>query len=343
MLAAIALLTVPQGIHLAQYPWWHIELLKMKREGLLVGYPNGFHSHRYGPSRYEWAVMTNAAVTNTHNILDGWPQTRRAIARGELDYDLAAERRQLLKVVQPLPYIVHEFRKELGQLGVDVPHYEAKLNRALNSLRTASLPKKGEAFTRFPDVPTKHWADEAVHNLRQEGILWGYSDGTFGLHSADRWWQKDLVAIKREGILLTYDPTKATRHTDALHVQEAYRNAMTITEDLRDREFISYAIKSIAENPPLDTQRHVRGSAGPLMLADLQFYKGFEPFLARIQGLVLEFSTDIEELGTSPESPTEMVASIDHVRALIREIKIPKTRRSQTESSTTNPSLTRAL
>jgi hypothetical protein len=35
------------------------------------------------------------------------------------------------------------------------------------------------AYTRFSDVPKGHWADEAIHRLRELGIVKGYTDNTF--------------------------------------------------------------------------------------------------------------------------------------------------------------------
>ncbi|MEX2243303.1 MAG: S-layer homology domain-containing protein [Fimbriimonadaceae bacterium] len=35
------------------------------------------------------------------------------------------------------------------------------------------------AYQRFSDVPKGHWADEAIHRMRELGILKGYPDNTF--------------------------------------------------------------------------------------------------------------------------------------------------------------------
>jgi len=36
-----------------------------------------------------------------------------------------------------------------------------------------------DAYTRFSDVPKGHWADEAIHRMRELGIVKGYPDNTF--------------------------------------------------------------------------------------------------------------------------------------------------------------------
>jgi hypothetical protein len=42
-----------------------------------------------------------------------------------------------------------------------------------------TLASQGGAIQQFPDVPRGHWAYSDVLNLRREGILHGYPDGTF--------------------------------------------------------------------------------------------------------------------------------------------------------------------
>ena len=39
---------------------------------------------------------------------------------------------------------------------------------------------KADRTTLFPDVPSNHWAYEAVSDLSRRGLVEGYPDGTFG-------------------------------------------------------------------------------------------------------------------------------------------------------------------
>jgi len=42
-----------------------------------------------------------------------------------------------------------------------------------------NLEINDDAYTRFSDVPKGHWADEAIHRMRELGIVKGYPDNTF--------------------------------------------------------------------------------------------------------------------------------------------------------------------
>lgn len=43
-----------------------------------------------------------------------------------------------------------------------------------------AMPRHASAAEMFADVPTDHWAYQAVNNLQERGIVIGYPDGTFG-------------------------------------------------------------------------------------------------------------------------------------------------------------------
>ena len=53
-----------------------------------------------------------------------------------------------------------------------------KLTTLLNGV--AGTKMKADHTTLFPDVPTNHWAYEAVSDLSRRGLVEGYPDGTFG-------------------------------------------------------------------------------------------------------------------------------------------------------------------
>lgn len=53
-----------------------------------------------------------------------------------------------------------------------------KLTAIINSL--AGMNMKADRTTLFPDVPSNHWAYDAVYALSERGLLEGYPDGTFG-------------------------------------------------------------------------------------------------------------------------------------------------------------------
>ena len=53
-----------------------------------------------------------------------------------------------------------------------------KLTAIINSL--AGMNMKADRTTLFPDVPSNHWAYDAVYALSERGLVEGYPDGTFG-------------------------------------------------------------------------------------------------------------------------------------------------------------------
>ena len=53
-----------------------------------------------------------------------------------------------------------------------------KLTALLNGV--AATKMKADHTTLFPDIPTNHWAYEAVSDLSRRGLVEGYPDGTFG-------------------------------------------------------------------------------------------------------------------------------------------------------------------
>lgn len=53
-----------------------------------------------------------------------------------------------------------------------------KLTTLLNGI--AGTKMKADHTTLFPDIPTNHWAYEAVSDLSRRGLVEGYPDGTFG-------------------------------------------------------------------------------------------------------------------------------------------------------------------
>ena len=53
-----------------------------------------------------------------------------------------------------------------------------KLTTLLNGVAGTNM--KADRTTLFPDVPSNHWAYEAVSDLSRRGLVEGYPDGTFG-------------------------------------------------------------------------------------------------------------------------------------------------------------------
>ena len=70
--------------------------------------------------------------------------------------------------------------KDLQDLKATVARLQAdneKLKAIVNAVTGANMTVDQDKL--FPDVPSNHWAYEAVEGLRQRGLVIGYEDGNF--------------------------------------------------------------------------------------------------------------------------------------------------------------------
>jgi hypothetical protein len=143
--------------------WAFEALARMKREGILVGYPDGLFRGGRPASRYELAVAINAAYTRLKNITDGLQSQIDELKRGNTpggDWATKADvdnLRSALEALQRdvnamrgwgddianLKRLAETFQRELQSLGVDV---EA-MKRDLGDLaeRVSALEKRKPA------------------------------------------------------------------------------------------------------------------------------------------------------------------------------------------------------
>lgn len=126
-----------------------------KRDGLLIGYPQGLHS---SPSRYEFAVMAYSALEHMRvSLADSSPVFTPEFVR---HFPSVAE-------------ACLELRAELNSMGASRCFIERKVSEVAKALHQKGLP------VRFYDVPRGHWAENAVQELGKLGILKGYPDLRF--------------------------------------------------------------------------------------------------------------------------------------------------------------------
>src|ERR1044072_6435054 len=138
--AALAALTVVPALaqnfpDVNESHWAYRDLLKMKEEGLLVGYPDGLFRGNRPASRYELAVACHAVWANLKGITDGLNakiDDLTAKLNGKADKaDIDNLRSQIdaLKAdldriknedIPALRRMMDEFRAELTKLGADV-------------------------------------------------------------------------------------------------------------------------------------------------------------------------------------------------------------------------------
>jgi len=115
--------------------WAYKDLLKMKQEGLLVGYPDGLFRGNRPASRYELAVACHAVWANLKGITDGLnsqiadlnAKMANMATKGDIDNlraqidALTAELNRIKNEdIAALRKMMDEFRTELTKLGADV-------------------------------------------------------------------------------------------------------------------------------------------------------------------------------------------------------------------------------
>jgi len=133
--------------------WAYEALARMKKDGLLVGYPDGLFRGNRPASRYELAVAVHATYVHLKNITDGLQDQINAIKGGTGDSGLAARVTQLENDVnnmkgwgadiENLKRLADQFQKELASLGVDVAGLKrdlADLAKRVGVLEAHRLP-----------------------------------------------------------------------------------------------------------------------------------------------------------------------------------------------------------
>lgn len=125
--------------------WAYEALARMKKEGILVGFPDGLFRGARPATRYELAVAVNAVYMNLKNITDGLDSQIKAIddqmAKGTGNGDLSDLRDQLKALqdqvdgmknygqdIDDLKKMTDKFEKELAAMGVDVDTMKKNLD-----------------------------------------------------------------------------------------------------------------------------------------------------------------------------------------------------------------------
>jgi len=154
-----------------EYHWAYQQLLNMKNEGILVGYPDGLFRGGRPASRYEMAVAINAAYERLKQMIGDMSNQITAINQKIEDLDdkyaskadLTALRDQLASLqsdmqkmrgwgddIENLKKMADMFQKDLAELGVDVEAMKKDLSDLAS--RVEALEKRKPAVDIHGDV-----------------------------------------------------------------------------------------------------------------------------------------------------------------------------------------------
>lgn len=121
--------------------WAYEAIENLKREGILVGYPDGSYKGARATSRYELAVALNAAFQRLKNITDGLADQiaevkaelskvgpEAALSKKLMDIEAQLKGMSGLKDdVDAMKKLTTEFQRELAALGVDVEQMQKEM------------------------------------------------------------------------------------------------------------------------------------------------------------------------------------------------------------------------
>ena len=107
----------------------------------------------------------------------------------------------------------------------------------------------------FQDVPTDHWAYQAVNNLQERGIVIGYPDGTFGGRRAMTRYEF-AVAVDRLVDWVNRSIASVPKGLTEEDVRRIIRENPGVTED-RVRELIQEQIRNLPTKEDLETIRRL--------------------------------------------------------------------------------------
>jgi len=172
--------------------WAYEALARMKREGLLVGYPDGLYRGGRPASRYELAVAIHATYVNLRNLIDGLQRQIDEIKQGRDGSQAIDELRTALTALQnevanmrgwgndiaDLRRLTETFQRELQALGVDVEAMKrdlADLNDRVTKLERRKLPVDISGDVNLW-IGAGHADEDGIPGLTMDGRFNGIGD-----------------------------------------------------------------------------------------------------------------------------------------------------------------------
>ena len=132
-------------------------------------------NHVRHQSRAEFAVATNNLFSLFLGRLE---ESLHDDPTGSNFYDPGL-RRKIAENFWRLEFLVRTFYPEMMSFGVKDQFLWDGLALLKKRFTDLGIVLRDPFNERFTDVPEGHWADEAIHNLRRNGIVYGYPDGRF--------------------------------------------------------------------------------------------------------------------------------------------------------------------
>jgi hypothetical protein len=273
--------------------WAYEALLRMKSNGLLVGYPDGLFRGNRPASRYEMAVAIHATYVNLKNITDGLQAQIDAIKNGP-GVDLGAIRSQLENLqndvnnlkkygddIAALRRLTDQFQKELQDLNVDVEQMKKDLGD-LNA-RVTVLENNKPAVDIHGDGNLWVGAGNGTSGrfgLNKDGRITGQTqNGQYTTNVA-----RDLTVL-HEGAL-TFTTTKKTG--PKLVGTVVVSNMLGDTRGFTNRT-VGQRVTSLGQNAAFGNQSEVSAFYGS------RYTEGIEDIY--IQDLAVKFDTSVGGLG----------------------------------------------
>lgn len=169
--------------------WAYEALARMKRDGLLVGYPDGLYRGTRPASRYELAVAMHAVYTNLKTQMDGLDAQLKALQGSINPQDIQNLKDQVAALqnevnamkgwgddIAALKRATEQFDKELRSLGVDVEAMKKDLGDLAD--RVTRLEKRKPAVDISGDI--NFWAgtgnsSNGLPAMTETGSIVGHS------------------------------------------------------------------------------------------------------------------------------------------------------------------------
>jgi hypothetical protein len=196
--------------------WAYEALARLKKDGLLVGYPDGLFRGPRPASRYELAVAIHAVYINLRNVTDGLQSQIDALKNNsdvqQLRDQIAALQSQVNAMkgygddIANLKKLADTFQNELHALGVDVDQLKKDLGDLAR--RVTALEARKPAVDISGDANFILFAGNSRDNVpglnkdgRLEGIL-PNSTGSLPVGTATAGLDKDLSILHEVAVTL---------------------------------------------------------------------------------------------------------------------------------------------